>query len=114
MKFHFTSPPSNEGVTIPAKIESKADLLAFLERTVPLPDYFGKNWDALEECLGNLEWLDRPKLVLIHHDIPLENTPRDQRLYLEILSASAEKSARLEIVFPESCREQVKRILSLR
>jgi hypothetical protein len=109
--FHFTSTEVG-GIVIPAKIESKAELLALLARAIPLPDYFGQNWDALEECLGDLEWLDRRKMVLIHHDIPLQNAPAEQRTYLEILAHAAKKSERLEIIFPESCRAHVQRILS--
>lgn len=111
MPFHFTSAAAH-GINVPAKIESKAELLALLARAIPLPGYFGQNWDALEECLTDLEWLNRPKIVLIHHDIPLPNAAADQRSYLEILAAAAEKSDRLEIIFPESCRAQVQRILS--
>jgi RNAse (barnase) inhibitor barstar len=111
--FHFTSTVGSEGIIVPAQIESKADLLAFLAQAVPLPDYFGRNWDALDECLGDLEWLEIPQIVLIHEDIPLQNAPADQRLYLKILADAAKKSERLKIVFPENCRAHVARIVSV-
>jgi len=113
--FHFapTSRAEANGIVIPYEIENKAELLAHLARAVPLPDYFGQNWDALEECLTDLGWLDRPKLILIHRDIPLTNAPAEQRLYLEILADAARKSDRLSIFFPENCRAQVTRILSV-
>ena len=109
--FHFATTDA-DGIVVPANIESKTELLALLARAVPLPEYFGQNWDALEECLGNLDWLDRPKLILVHHDVPLQDAPADQCLYLEILSEAAVKSTRLKVVFPEICRAQLERILS--
>jgi len=114
MPFHFTptSVTEADGIVVPTQIGNKAQLLSFLARSVPLPDYFGQNWDALDECLSDLEWLDRPKIILIHRDIPLQHAPVDQRLYLEILADAARKSDRLSIFFPESCRAQVTRILS--
>jgi hypothetical protein len=40
------------------KIEGKADLLASLSEGFEFPDYFGGNWDALDECLRDLSWLE--------------------------------------------------------
>ena len=108
--FQFT--PATDGVDIPAHIETKAELLAHLARAIPLPAYFGHNWDALEECLGDLTWLDRPQIILIHHDIPLANALPDQRLYLEILASAAGKSERLAVHFPGHCRTHLTRLLS--
>ncbi len=99
-------------VVLPANLESKADLFAFLQHVLPLPDYFGHNWDALEECLGDLGWLNHPKITLIHQDIPLEKMPSDQRTYLQILAQAARESDRLDIVFPEKYRWQITRLLS--
>lgn len=40
-------------------IEDKQRLLAALAEGFEFPDYFGGNWDALEECLRELDsWLD--------------------------------------------------------
>lgn len=42
----------------------KQDLLCRIAVALEFPDYFGHNWDALEECLGDLAWLDAPGYVL--------------------------------------------------
>lgn len=110
--FHFASDPSTrgEGITVPAGISTKAGLFTFLARAIPLPEYFGHNWDALEECLNDLD--SCPRLTLIHHDIPLESHPKEQRTYLEILSAAAQDSTRLQVIFPENLRFKIAHILS--
>jgi RNAse (barnase) inhibitor barstar len=99
-------------IAVPARIETKADLLDFLAREFPLPDYFGHNWDALEECLGDLSWLGAEKVALAHRDIPLEKAPADRRIYLQILSRAAAVSKHLSISFPESFRREITDILA--
>jgi RNAse (barnase) inhibitor barstar len=94
-------------VTLPANIESKAALFAFLRHALSLPDYFGDNWDALEECLNDAGVMGPQKIVLIHGDVPLEKSPSDQRTYLQILAEAARHSTRFDIVFPERYREKV-------
>jgi hypothetical protein len=116
MPFHFGPPPATRpgerAIVVPARIEIKSELLNFLARTFPLPDYFGQNWDALEECLGDLSWRDDKKIILVHHDIPLENVPADTRIYLQVLSGAAQKPTRLSIFFPESCRQKITGLLA--
>lgn len=110
-KSHPAFDAQNQDIVLPANLETKAKLLAFLHRAVPLPDYFGHNWDALSECLGKLDWLDRPGLVLVHQDIPLRNSPFDQKIYLQLLAQAAMETNRLTVVFPEDCRSDVTYLL---
>lgn len=37
-----------------AGVSAKADYIAACAAQIPLPDYLGRNWDALEESLGDL------------------------------------------------------------
>ena len=48
-----------------AAIETKQDLMSALSEALELPDYFGGNWDALDEVLRDLAWLDASGHVLI-------------------------------------------------
>lgn len=48
-------------------IARKEQLLNHVATALRFPDYFGGNWDALEECLTDMEWVDAPG-YLIHYD----------------------------------------------
>ncbi len=54
----------------------KASLLCALSRELHFPDYFGGNWDALDECLADLSWHAGPLRLLITH---AESLPDDLR-----------------------------------
>ncbi len=116
--FHFQADPlesSGRGhVVVPADMKDKAQLLVFLQRALALPDYFGQNWDALEECLLDFERLKREPVILVNQDIPLHGKPEDQRLYLQILASAALVSDRLQVIFPDRCRREIEKILQER
>jgi hypothetical protein len=112
--FHFGEPREAQSdehrIEIPVGIASKKELLDFLARAFPLPPYFGHNWDALEECLLDLDWLKSPVATLSHQDIPLEKNPTDQRTYLRILAKAA--SPRLHVEFPPATRATIEKLLT--
>ena len=100
---------------MPAGIETKAVLLEELYHRLQFPDYFGNNWDALEECIRDLSWLPVGPVVLKHHDLPLAGNVVDQRTYLSILRDAVEKNhavpgqilPALVLVFPTETQEQI-------
>ncbi len=113
--FHFADrsslPSEAHCIQVPAGLETKADLFAFLSRSIPLPDYFGHNWDALDECLADLGEHDHLKIALVHQDLPLQNAPADQRTYLKILADAARDSKSLSVVFSQNCHAHISSIL---
>lgn len=68
-------------------LANKQDLLYEIGRTLDFPDYYGANWDALEECLLDLGWRDGPICLLINH---AEAIPEElMATLLEIFSLAA-------------------------
>jgi RNAse (barnase) inhibitor barstar len=47
------------------RIHGKAELLDAFAKAMQFPNYFGKNWDALSDCLIDLSWLSNQGWVLI-------------------------------------------------
>ena len=44
----------------------KEAMLAALARSLAFPDWFGGNWDALQDCLTDLSWRkDAPRVLLL-------------------------------------------------
>jgi len=75
-----------------AKCRTAAGLLTECARVLDFPDYFGHNWDALEECLTDLEWLPAKGYILLFTDAAhvLPNDETEYETFLEILRDAGE------------------------
>ena len=49
-------------------VKNELDLFSVISTTLKFPAYFGQNWDALDECLTDLDWLDEKGFLLVLHD----------------------------------------------
>ena len=69
-----------------------AHLFAEFSQVLEFPDYFGHNWDALEECLADLEWLPAKGYILLiteaGHVLP--DDEEEFETFLEILRDAGE------------------------
>jgi hypothetical protein len=68
----------------------KVQLLKNLAVALGFPDWFGHNWDALEDCLMDLSWREAPAHVLL---IEEANPGDDLGVLIDILRSSAESWA---------------------
>ncbi|HTY58967.1 MAG TPA: barstar family protein [Bacteroidota bacterium] len=70
---------------------AKDALLEEFARGLDFPDYFGKNWDALEDCLTDLEWLSAEAFVVIvtNADQILKNSPGELKTLAGILASAS-------------------------
>lgn len=69
---------------VPEGIEGREALFARLTRALSLPGHFGGNWDALDECLRDLSWIEGHRVVLYHEALPTLDEAQ-LRTYLELL-----------------------------
>ena len=72
-----------------ADCESKGQLLAAAARAFAFPEYFDPNWDALEECLCDLEWqpAEGYLLVIQRAHLVLKDRPTEWNTFVGILQA---------------------------
>lgn len=103
------------------KCATPAGLFAEFARALEFPDYFGHNWDALEECLADLEWLPAKGYVIVIADAQavMPGDDEDYETLLEVLSDAGEawgkgqagtgKAAAFHAVFAVSSKEKKKR-----
>ena len=75
-----------------AKCRSTTGLFAEMAEVLEFPDYFGHNWDALEECLADLEWLPGKGYVLLftNAELILPDDEEEFATFLEVLSDAGE------------------------
>lgn len=76
------------------------DLFDGLARALAFPDYFGRNWDALDECLRDVE-TSTPVVVLLRDAASRwERDPKAMATLTDVwLSAAADRGADLHLVF---------------
>jgi RNAse (barnase) inhibitor barstar len=83
-----------------AAIRSQEDLFRELARVLEFPDYFGHNWDAVSDCLSDLD-TEQPVVLLMHNGTALWSRMADDMATLvEIwIDVSASLGGDLHLVF---------------
>jgi RNAse (barnase) inhibitor barstar len=84
-------PPGQPACTLDGRtLSTREDLFLSLARSLSFPGYFGENWDALDECLADLGWLEAPKVLLVIREAEhvLEAVPGERATFLEILAGA--------------------------
>lgn len=73
-------------------IERKEQLLNHVATVLQFPNHFGSNWDALEECLTDLEWVDGDGYLIYfdHIDRLLSAHPDQFATFVEIVRDAVE------------------------
>lgn len=75
-----------------AAASDKDQLLEQLASALAFPQWFGRNWDALEDCLGDLAWRagDGHVLLIEGFENLRARRPDDFGVLLDILASSAQ------------------------
>ena len=81
---------AHEGKLDVAEVDlSEAPALTAIAKALDFPDWFGNNWDALEDCLGDLSWRNASGHVIVfarHEKLPKD----DLGVLIDVLKSSAE------------------------
>lgn len=74
-----------------AGVQTKEELLRRFASALGFPEWFGMNWDALEDCLTDMSWRPAEGYLLFIEDIDgLDDLPlEDRRVLFEILRSCA-------------------------
>ena len=70
-----------------ARIDARDGVLESIAKALDFPAWFGRNWDALEDCLGDLSWRRGSAQVLLFDACP----GGDERgVLLDVLRSTAQ------------------------
>lgn len=74
------------------KCRTSSSLFDEFAQALSFPEYFGHNWDALEECLADFEWLPAKGYILLISDAHavLPNDEEEYETLLEVLNDAGE------------------------
>lgn len=73
-----------------AKIRDKKTFLDHVARAMDFPDYFGKNWDALNDCLTDLKSASGYIVLFESPDKFIAGSPSDWDVALDVFKTAIE------------------------
>lgn len=83
------------------KISDKPTFLDKIARAMKFPDYFGKNWDALNDCLTDMEWARGSGYILLYQapDRFIKTSPEQWKIAVDIFNTAIEFWGQVNIPF---------------
>ncbi len=74
------------------ELRTKEQLMTTMKEALSLPEYFGMNWDALDEAIKDLSWLGDVKTINIRFmnsdNILADATEKDSNIFNQILDSA--------------------------
>jgi hypothetical protein len=96
-------------VRIGSNVGTREQLFDRFSTELGLPDYFGGNWDAFDECMQDLHWVETKRVVIVHDGIP--PPPEDSlRTYLAVLARRLSKSVEPASSFREALQNSTENL----
>lgn len=99
-----------------SKVENENELFSKLSVILKFPDYFGDNWNALNDCLRDLNWIEKEGIALIHTEMP-HLSDEGFKTYIEILFDTVQdwkegEEHYFKVIFPEQAEQTIKKLIS--
>ncbi len=96
---------------VPFGLTDRKALFDVLARDLGFPDYFGRNWNALNDCLRDFSWTERRRAIIVHDDLPALGLEQIGT-YLDVLADCVcdwkpGEDHELIVVFPPHCRDRI-------
>jgi RNAse (barnase) inhibitor barstar len=90
-----------------ALCEAKANLFDVFAKELSFPPYFGRNWDAFDECLFDMEWirvsLNKHRIYIhiynLNHVLKNEDDIMGKRVFYEIINEGSSGNGGIDICF---------------
>lgn len=104
-------------VSIHKCINNKQDLFDLFATKLNFPIYFGKNWDALYDCLSDLTWMKEKRFLILHEDVPFHNMIKEKKCYINLLfdlknSLKYNENLQIDIAFSCKYRNEIESVLN--
>ena len=81
------------------------EIHSLLASALEFPSYYGKNWDAFDECINDDDASNPPeKLIILGWDVFIAEHPKDAKLFWECIEDRKETKKPMEVlVSPRAC-----------
>ena len=104
-------------VNIKKNLEEKKLLFNDYAEKLNFPAYFGKNWDAMIDCLSDLDEIKQKNILIIHEDLPFTSNKKEIYNYFDILQTAIERwidrdGHKLYVYFPRQYKDEIDHIIS--
>ena len=76
---------------VPQGLDDRFKLLDSISSALHFPEYFGRNWDALEDFINDLRWVEQKEIILLHEDLPLKNSVSALKVYISIITDASKR-----------------------
>lgn len=72
-------------------MKTRSDLFSEIAKVLYFPNYFGNNWNALDDCLQDLDWIHSNSIKVLIRDfdkVLLEDNMKEKSIFLDCVKTA--------------------------